>query len=79
MLHGCTMSQIINPASFNALAKVKIVIYLTVGLYAIFAVLNGTTFFSEWEAQMIFGGVLAAVCVGAFIWLGYTIQKYPKS
>lgn len=79
MLHGCTMSQIINPARFNALAKVKIAIYLVVGLYAIFAVLNGTTFFSEWEAQMIFGGVLAAVCVGAFIWLGYTIQKYPKS
>lgn len=67
-----------NPARFNAMAKVKLAIYVAISLYASYTIVFGTTFFNEFERMMIFGGIMTAVILGLFFYLGHQMNKHPK-
>ncbi|MCH8324721.1 MAG: hypothetical protein IH813_06445 [Thaumarchaeota archaeon] len=62
----------------HVLPKIKMGIYLLVTIYASYTIVFGTTFFNEFERMMIFGGILSAITLGLFVWLGLTLQKNKK-
>jgi hypothetical protein len=54
--------------------KIKIGIYLLVGIYVSYAIIFGTTFFNEFERIMIFAVVLSGIIGFLFVWLGVELK-----